>query len=221
MMRRAVDTEDKQTRRASILRAARTLFKRNDGRLPTAAEIAAAAGLAKGTVYLYFKTKEEIFANVLLEGWLPVLEATELVFERSKGKRLDQAHAFIASTVDHLGKHPELLRLDTLSAGVLEKNMTPKALVEYKLRFNQGLIEAGDCIDRALRLQRGRGVQILVRTYALTRGLWQTAQLAEGMERLNIDIPHTLTASTFLDELSAALREYWKGALSSRPSQRA
>jgi len=220
-MRRAVDTEDKQTRRASILRAARTLFKRNDGRLPTAAEIAAAAGLAKGTVYLYFKTKEEIFANVLLEGWLPVLEATELVFERSKGKRLDQAHAFIASTVDHLGKHPELLRLDTLSAGVLEKNMTPKALVEYKLRFNQGLIEAGDCIDRALRLQRGRGVQILVRTYALTRGLWQTAQLAEGMERLNIDIPHTLTASTFLDELSAALREYWKGALSSRPSQRA
>jgi hypothetical protein len=29
---------------------------------------------------------------------------------------------FIASIVDHLGKHPELLRLDTLSAGVLEKN---------------------------------------------------------------------------------------------------
>lgn len=31
MMRRAVDTEDKQTRQASILRAARALFKRNDG----------------------------------------------------------------------------------------------------------------------------------------------------------------------------------------------
>jgi hypothetical protein len=94
---------------------------RDDGRLPTAAEVAAAAGLAKGTVYLYFKTKEEIFANVLLEGWLPILQATELVFKRSKGKRLDQAHAFIASIVDHLGKHPELLRLDTLSAGVLGK----------------------------------------------------------------------------------------------------
>jgi TetR/AcrR family transcriptional regulator len=214
MMRRAVDTEDKQTRRTSILRGARTLFKRNDGRLPTAAEVATAAGLAKGTVYLYFKTKEEIFANVLLEGWLPVLQATELVFKRSKGKRLDQAHAFIASIVDHLGKHPELLRLDTLSAGVLEKNMTPEALVEYKHRFNQGLIEAGDCIDRALRLQPGRGVQILVRTYALTRGLWQTAQHAEGMETLNIGIPHKLTASTFLDELSAALWEYWRGALS-------
>jgi hypothetical protein len=75
------------------------------------------------------------------------------------------------------------------------------------------LIEAGDCIDRALRLQPGRGVQILVRTYALTRGLWQTAQHAEGMETLNIGIPHKLTGSTFLDELSEALREYWRGAL--------
>lgn len=213
-MRRAVDAEDKQTRRASILEAARTLFNQNDGQLPTAAEVATASGLAKGTVYLYFKTKEEIFANLLLDGWLPVMQATELIFARSKGRRLDRAHAFIASIVDHLGKHPELLRLDALGAGVLEKNMTPEALVEYKRRFNRGLDEAGECIDRALRLQSGRGLQILMRTYAMTRGLWQTAQHAEGIKTLEISIPHKVTTSTFLAELSEALKEYWHGALS-------
>jgi len=213
MLRRAVDEEDKQRRRAGILEAARTLFHQKDWLLPTAGEVAIASGLAKGTVYLYFKTKEEIFANLLLEGWLPVLRATELVFARSNGRRLDQVDEFIASIVDHLGKHPELLRLDALGAGVLERNMRAEALIEYKSRFNQAFEEAGVCIDRALRLQPGRGVQILLRTAAMTRGLWQIAQHAEDMKALEVGIPHKITPSTFLTELAEALNEYWRGAL--------
>ena len=213
-MLRAVNPGHKQSRRATILDAARTLFQQSDGQLPTAAEIATAAGLAKGTVYLYFKTKEEIFANLLLEGWLPVMRATEHVFTRSKAKRRDQAQAFIQEIVDHLGGHPELLHLDSLSAGVLEKNMTHEALVEYKTRFNEALNEAGKSIDHALRLPSGRGVQLLMRTYALTRGLWQTAQHAEGLDGLGVGILHEVNASTFLCELAESLTEYWRGALS-------
>ncbi len=59
-MLRAVVPEDKQTRRATILDSARTLFQQSHEQLPTAAEIAKTAGLAKGPVYLYSKTKEEI-----------------------------------------------------------------------------------------------------------------------------------------------------------------
>ncbi len=217
MLRRARDAEDKQTRRANILAAARHLFHKGDGRLPTAAEVADASGVAKGTVYLYFHTKEEIFAHVLLEGWLPVLSAADTIFVRSKGRRLDQARSFIDAAVDHLRRHPELLRLDALSAGVLEKNMTPAALSEYKSLFNQGLLAAGDRIDRGLRLTPGRGVQILIRTYSLIRGLWQTAQHSELANAAGIDHVSTLSADTFLDELPEALTEYWRGALT-RPS---
>jgi hypothetical protein len=64
----------------------------------------------------------DVNSQTFFRGLASILQATELVFKRSKGKWLDQAHLFIASIVDHLGKHPELLRLDTLSAGVLEKN---------------------------------------------------------------------------------------------------
>ncbi len=214
-MLRAVDEEDRQARRKSILEAARLLFREGDGRLPTAAEVAAAAGLAKGTVYLYFKTKEEIFANVLLEGWLPLLASTETIFAGSKKKkyRLQPAQAFIKATVHRLVEEPELLRLDALSAGVLEKNMTRDALLEYKRRFVEALLEAGAHLDRSLRLRPGRGVQLLMRTYALTRGLWQTAAHFEAYEASEIDVASLRPTIPFAQDLYEALEEYWRGAL--------
>ena len=176
MTRRAVDADDRQARRSGILEAARSLFLEGDGELPIAAEVATRAGLAKGTVYLYFKTKEEIFAQLLLEGWSPIMRAAYTIFSPRKGSRSKKVGAYIALTVEHLAGHPELLRLDALSAGVIEKNMTAEALLDYKRQFYERLVGAGACIDEALRLDSGRGVVILTRTYALTRGLWQTAQ---------------------------------------------
>jgi AcrR family transcriptional regulator len=51
------------------LTAADELFAAAQDQLPSVSSIAEAAGLAKGTVYLNFETKEEIFAQLLLEGW--------------------------------------------------------------------------------------------------------------------------------------------------------
>ena len=213
-MLRAVGEEDRQVRRKSILDAARLLFRQGDGSVPTAGEVAAAAGLAKGTVYLYFKTKDEIFANVLLEGWLALLASTDVIsFGSNKDSRFQQAQVFIKAVVRRFEEEPDLMRLDALGAG-LEKNMTHEALLEYKHRFNQGLFGAGSRIDCALGLAPGRGLRLLMRTYALTRGLWQTAQHfeqlgAHGME--DTHPPHI----PFSQDLSEALDEYWRGALAS------
>ncbi|MBC7660063.1 MAG: TetR/AcrR family transcriptional regulator [Chitinophagaceae bacterium] len=51
--------EDKDQR---ILEAAKTLFGRYGMKKTSIEEIAQAAGLGKGTVYLYFKSKDEIFS---------------------------------------------------------------------------------------------------------------------------------------------------------------
>ena len=217
-MRRAVDAKDRLTRRKSIMEAARMLFSKGDGALPTAAEVALAAGLAKGTVYLYFKTKEEIFANVLLEGWLPLLASAQTIFRSSETRsNLQQARAFIKATVRHLEKKPELMRLDALGAGVLEKNMTPEALQKYKHSFHQGLSDAGSQIELALRLESGRGVQLLMRTYALARGLWQTAIHYEVLAESGIDSYRGQPSLPFSKDLAEALDEYWRGALSQPP----
>ena len=53
-------TEDKEARRHAILDAAEKLFLKHPERMASVAEVATAAGLAKGTVYLYFPSKEEM-----------------------------------------------------------------------------------------------------------------------------------------------------------------
>src|SRR5688572_16223080 len=59
-MLRAVAVEDKEARRNAILDAVEKLFLRHPDRMASVAEVAAAAKLAKGTVYLYFPSKEEM-----------------------------------------------------------------------------------------------------------------------------------------------------------------
>lgn len=203
--------EDKAARRATILKAANALFLIGSGSLPTAAQIAVEAGLAKGTVYLYFRTKEEIFAALLLEGWGVVMEEGQLLFQTATGNRAVKVAAFLTTLVAHLEKHPELLRLDALGYGVLEKNMLHDVLVAHKAEYTVRLEKTGGVIDSALHLPAGRGLELLMRTYALTRGLWQSYQ-----EAADSHLPHAaraMTAKPFGRELHEALTEYWRGAL--------
>lgn len=59
---------EKQRRREDILNTARVLFFDKGFRDTTIDDIARASELARGTIYLYFDNKEEIYATVLEEG---------------------------------------------------------------------------------------------------------------------------------------------------------
>jgi AcrR family transcriptional regulator len=60
--------KEKEDRKGLILAAAREVFFEVGIRRATVDMIAARAEIAKGTVYLYFPTKETILAHLLLEG---------------------------------------------------------------------------------------------------------------------------------------------------------
>jgi AcrR family transcriptional regulator len=60
--------KEKEDRKERILAAAREVFFETGIRPATVDAIAARAAVAKGTVYLYFETKETILAHLLLEG---------------------------------------------------------------------------------------------------------------------------------------------------------
>ena len=63
-MRRAIREDQKLVRRQQILDTAWGLFQENDYEHVNIIDVAKGAGLAKGTVYLYFKTKEELFLSL-------------------------------------------------------------------------------------------------------------------------------------------------------------
>ena len=206
--RRAYGGEDKQARRNAILAAAAELFGDGRGALPTADAIARAAGLAKGTVYLYFRSKEAIFSALLLTGWGEVVGMVQEVFAaQASSLDGDPVSAFLTTYVAFLDDHRELMRLDALRP-LLEQGLDLASLAEFKRTFVDRLVSGGASIERRLGLDSGRGIKLLTRTHALTCGMWQsfgTGQAAaDPADPLHPD---------FLEELREALAEFWRGAL--------
>lgn len=209
MARKAFAREDKDERRRLILATASRLFMEGDGSLPSAARIAAASDLAKGTVYLYFTTKGAIFAAIQAEGWQGLRDAVDRATAMAGSPRNAIVAAIIAELVDHLRRHPELLRLDALGHGVFERNMAPGELAAFKAGQMEALALSAARLDRALALPAGRGLQVLLRSYALVRGLWQSFP----SHAAGAGAGAGPSADDFGIELSEALHEYWRGAL--------
>ena len=213
MIHHALDPSGKRARREAILDAARALFVVGDGSLPSAAAVATAAGLAKGTVYLYFATKGEIFAALLLADWGRLMDDVATAVTAARGSRRDKVQALLAAYAEHLDRHPDLLRLDALGHGVLERNLSPPMLRDFKLALTNRLVAVGAAVDVALRLPDTRGLRLLMRTHALTRGLWQSSGGVNDPALTEAAPALVLLAPDFPTELRDALAEYWRGAL--------
>src|SRR4051794_27219598 len=87
--------------RAGLLAGAARAFAEHGLRRSTMQSIAAAAGVAKATLYNHFRTKDEV-ASALLAAELERLTAL------AEGLPLDQALAVLP---DELGAHPRVRRL--------------------------------------------------------------------------------------------------------------
>src|SRR5215213_9635624 len=116
-MRRAVREDQKERRRGEILDVAWRLFRgRSYGEI-TVSEVAREAGLAKGTVYLYFETKEEMFLSALerqLVAWFEYLDG------RLREMRDDcDIPEVVGLLCGSLGKRPALVRALAIMHGVL------------------------------------------------------------------------------------------------------
>lgn len=213
MAQRALDSDDKQARRDAILAAARGLFLVDSHQLPSAAQIASAAGLAKGTVYLYFRTKEEIFVALLANEMMGLLDEVVSAFSGNDLSANERLALFMDRYLGYLDHHPEMLRLDAMAYSVLEQNLGDEQLRSFKLALTHGITHAGATLDAALGLASGRGVSLLMRTYALTRGLWQSLDYPDNLRTLLAEPIFAPIRPDFRTELQAALGEYWRGAL--------
>ena len=210
-VKRAYGREDKEARREVILAAATELFEQGQGELPSVVEIATAAGLAKGTVYLYFRTKETIFATLLLNGWRKVFDLLEQTLSPDTTDKQDTVEAFLHAYVEYLNNHRELLMLDALRS-MVEHNLKEEIRIDLKQTFDGWLNNSGALIDREIGLSPGRGLKILTRTYALTVGLWKAFGSGRSVE---VSAKTSAFYPDFIEELSEALVEYWRGALGS------
>ncbi len=79
----------KQARPAELTRAALELFVERGYAATRLEDVAKRAGVSKGTLYLYFDSKEELFKAVVREGLVPALERGERMVEEHRGAAAD------------------------------------------------------------------------------------------------------------------------------------
>lgn len=101
---------EKEQRRKAILKAARKQFFERGFRAVTVASIARKAELSKGTVYLYFKSKEEIYAQILLNDIDMFHERTLDIFQKW-GTASEMLRYFADVYIDFFLNDRELFRI--------------------------------------------------------------------------------------------------------------
>lgn len=218
MVQYATGAKEKKARQEDILAAALSLFLEDTRRAPSVAAIAAKAGLAKGTVYLYFDGKEQVFASLLVREWRGFIELVKRYFETASGTPEQIVADFIAGYAGYIASHPALMRLDSMGYAVLEPNLPEDKLLTFKMELAAVLDEAGTVVDRALSLEPGRGVKLLVAGFAMTRGLWQINDLPDAVLLSPEYALHPFSRLDFAPDLVCALVDYWRGAWGDFPA---
>lgn len=95
---------------SEILEAARSVFARKGFNAATVDDIAEAAGLAKGTVYLYFRSKLEVYLATLRQG----LEAMQEEVRRGMDAEPDVAgklRSFMRTRLEYSERNRDFIRI--------------------------------------------------------------------------------------------------------------
>jgi AcrR family transcriptional regulator len=208
---RAIADEDKEVRRRALLDAAEALFLRHPDRMASVAEVAEAAGLAKGTVYLYFPSKEEMLLSLHERHVAKFFAALMRLLARRRAAGFDDVWRV---TRDTLVRAPGYLPLTSRCFGLMDRDIPTETAVAFKLRVGRVLAEAGSGLERHFpALAAGGGVTLLQHSYGLIVGLWQ---LLHPIERFGTAMERTELAMFKRDyerEIEQALRALWSGTM--------
>ena len=93
----------KDARPGEILVAALDLFVERGYASTRLEDVAQCAGVSKGTLYLYFPGKEELFKAVVRENMLSVLGNAEVMVEQFEGDSIELFHAIIMGWWHRIG----------------------------------------------------------------------------------------------------------------------
>jgi len=176
--------------------------------------VADEAGLAKGTVYLYFPSKEELLLAVHernIDGFFAAL------IDRLAQDEPVRIEDVLALTHEHIVEPPLFLPLAARCFGLMAQSIPAEPAMAFKQRMAERLTRAGAGLERHFeQLSPGAGLALLRHSYALIIGLWQMsgASAGEGMgcPMSTGAMPPAFTYS-YPDELDRALLALWNGTI--------
>lgn len=186
---------EKAQRRDDILKAAREIFFARGTPSATIDDVAAQAEVSKGTVYLYFDSKETILAHLLLEGLQILVGDLETAFAPSETlpalhriRRLAQAY------LEFYQERPAYFHLiSAFDRGRFQEAISPDLYNQVLTRSLRGL----EWIVRAVDQGRADTTFVVRDTRAAASVLWA------GLNGVLVLLDHPLRREMVASDLEA------------------
>ncbi|HEX5339400.1 MAG TPA: TetR family transcriptional regulator [Gammaproteobacteria bacterium] len=183
IVNRAMTDQQKQTRRAGILRVAMQRFATTPYDTLSMADIAAETGVAKGTLYLYFHSKEELFLALYeqeLDDWFDELDAA-----LSGRQGAGSIEGLLQLVSESIARRPAFLRLIAILHTVLERNVDHATALRFKTRLRERVLHTGALLEQNLPfLQAGQGAELLLKIDALVIGFQHLAEPSDVVRQV-------------------------------------
>src|SRR5258705_6669656 len=151
MKQRARRDEDKADRIAAILDAGRELWSPSPWMDFTVGDVAAQAGIVKGTVYLYFTSKERLLLAVFEELLEEYLDDVDRALDKRRG-RWSPDHVADAFA-DALSGRDAFLRMLPILGSILEHNIDYSAAVSFKQFTLARMTRTASLLEERLKMK--------------------------------------------------------------------
>lgn len=215
MARPALTEEERLSRRSALLDAARHLY-REQGILPTVSEIAKAAGIAKGAVYLWFNSKEEIFVALLEAAFLDLLARLVSVIESLDSCPESAPDNFAAAYAELLIEVPDAVQLASIQSSIFKESLPIESFSRLNRNVGASLSKAGAMLERRFGSLIGcRGADLILYTWNLTVGMWLMINIPEQLKKVLDASSLAIFHREYLAELRTAVAQLWRGAMNS------
>jgi TetR/AcrR family transcriptional regulator, fatty acid metabolism regulator protein len=136
------DRDARVDKRERILSAAERIFARNGFFAAKVADVAKEAGVADGTIYLYFKSKDELLISLFERRMQQVNDALRAAIEGKPPR--EQLRAFVKTYLQLVHDEPtaaEVLTIELRQSSKFMKEYDNVALAEF-LRMLAGIVSA-------------------------------------------------------------------------------
>lgn len=191
---RATNSEDKQAKRQVILTAALQIFKSASYNEVTMSAIAEKTKLAKGTLFLYFPTKEELFLALMEDQLIEWFDTVDAELGHREESSIPAVASLFANSLD---ERAEFTRLLAIHSTILEQNVGYESIFKHKQLILQRLAGTGSRLEKSLPfLQAGQGAHFILQCQAVVVGLWHLCDPSptacqvieqEGLTAFNLD----------------------------------
>jgi AcrR family transcriptional regulator len=142
--------KSKENRKNTILAAARRLFFDRGFKAVTVDDIAAKAEVSKGSIYLCFESKEEIYAQILISDNIALYERIKN-FSATDASASQLLMEFARIYVDYFLNNNELFRiLMTFMMQTSQMNLVEKQRDELIKSTNQNIVIISEIIQKGI-----------------------------------------------------------------------